>query len=80
MEHGGSNHRRKLPRQSMEAVLAQAGEIRESVLEGSTLELNFEAGRSWPGVKERAVTRPPCLLTYEPNILARVIGRKQMKK
>lgn len=50
------------PRQSMEAVLGRAGEIRESFPEGDTLELNFEAGRSWPGVKERAVTRPPWLL------------------
>ena len=31
------------PRQSMEAVLARAGEIRESFPEGDTLELNFEA-------------------------------------
>lgn len=31
------------PRQSMEAVLAQAGEIRESIPEGDTLALNFEA-------------------------------------
>ena len=31
------------PRQSMEAVLARAGEIRESFPERDTLELNFEA-------------------------------------